>query len=299
MVAVVDLFCGIGGFSCGASRAGGRTVIAIDSEPNIAQLYAENNGNHVLCAELGPSMTETLCDLLTPLTAYHIHASPPCQNLSVNNTVSKKEHVGMRHVKWYIDLVERAKPKSWSMEQVNHEKVRSLLERKRIPYVVVNCVNFDVPQSRRRLIAGSDHIVQALAAKEYQGPTVLPVNVLTSLTPPAAYTLANATDNQPVRKIMNGMRVTVGSRPNHAGEFERDLWTPAHTVTTNPGKVLCARSGSVVRRLTPFERARLQGFDESIVLSGKVTLDNTVVGNAIPPPLAAYITEAAVSHLKR
>ena len=40
---VVDLFCGIGGFSCGAKHAGHNVVMAVDSSSDLLKCRAANN----------------------------------------------------------------------------------------------------------------------------------------------------------------------------------------------------------------------------------------------------------------
>jgi site-specific DNA-cytosine methylase len=195
----------------------------------------------------------------------HMHASPPCTRLSQVNTANPDTQVGLRLVRWYLDQVVRLKPRSWSMEQVNHPAVRALLEERGISYAVVNAIDFGVPQSRVRIVAGSPHIVAAMERRKGTGPTVLPKDVL-ALKPASRFMLTSVTSNQPIHVRRNGERVTVGYRPMRDDEGARDLCTPSHTVWGKPGKVFDRLRQETVRRLTPAECTALQGFPPTIKL---------------------------------
>eukprot|EP00966_Prymnesium_polylepis_P232684 5381564-Prymnesium_polylepis.1 len=70
---VVDLFCGIGGFSEGARQAGHTVILAIDADEQALQTHKVN---HPDCE----TVLTTLPDGLPPLPRdAHWHASPPCQ----------------------------------------------------------------------------------------------------------------------------------------------------------------------------------------------------------------------------
>ena len=71
---LVDLFCGAGGLACGFSRAGFKTIHAMDSWEPAVQTYLRNLGDHVEQA----SITEQ-----TELpNATVIAGGPPCQGFS-------------------------------------------------------------------------------------------------------------------------------------------------------------------------------------------------------------------------
>jgi len=71
-------------------------------------------------------------------------------------------------VEWFFSLVKEKCPTSWSMEQVNHRAVRSQLEelKRKHPtlfdWMVVDAVNYEVPQHRKRIIAGSPFLIANL-----------------------------------------------------------------------------------------------------------------------------------------
>lgn len=154
---VVDLFCGMGGFSCGASYAGAKVVLAIDSwEP--ALLVHELN--HPDCAhiqmELGGDLS-TVCDLIRSYiprgSKWHLHGSPPCQMLSRANRNTNSVNEGMFLVDWFLDLVEESRPDSWSMEQVPMA-LKYLNSSDFDNCEILNAKDFGVPQTRKRLFIG-------------------------------------------------------------------------------------------------------------------------------------------------
>lgn len=292
---VVDLFAGVGGFTSGATQAGSEVALAIESDPHIARVYKANHGDHVRVQTLGGDI-EALATELWHFNTLHLHGSPPCQRLSRANQTSRDAAAGLELVLWYLDLVAQVRPTTWSMEQVPHPAVKALLLERQIPFAVVNAMDFGVPQSRTRLIAGSARIVAALEARKGSGPTVLPKDVLPSLQPANRFLLTSATMNQPIKVRRDGVRITVGLRPMRPGEGGRDLHTPCHTVWGKAGSVYDGVNDRVVRKLTPSECAVLQSFPADVRLCERsVARSYQIVGNAIPPPLARAIVEAAMS----
>ena len=295
---VIDLFSGSGGYSKGAELAGANIALAIEGDAQIARVYSQNFGHEARVEMLGGEIEQLAREILERFDRDRlmIHGSPPCQRLSQANTVTRNAAAGLELVNWYLDLVERVNPRFWSMEQVNHPEVRLLLERRGLPYTIVNALNFGVPQSRIRIVAASEPIVNALKAQDGRGATVVPKDVLVSLQPPARYLLTSGTTNQPIhQRNEDGVRVTVGYRRMANDEGGRDLFTPCHTIWSKPGNVFDTQTGSV-RKLTPGECMVLQAFPPNFQLDDRsIARSYRVVGNSIPPPLARFIVSTAVS----
>ena len=154
-IAVIDLFCGMGGFSQGAIEAGAKVVLAVDLWEEALNVHLHNHP--------GPPIKRLTLGTTPPFSFFlravekwrklgyhvHIHGSPPCQALS--NASSRDPSEGMPLVIWFLDLVKFTKPDSWSMENV-------VPMRKRLPEgtpsVVLNSADYGVAQTRRRCIAG-------------------------------------------------------------------------------------------------------------------------------------------------
>ena len=294
---VIDLFAGIGGFSLGAAAAGANVILAVEAAPEIAALHNLNLPTPVAVDELG---SETPAAFAKKLRKFHklagggrlhLHGSPPCQNLSVANKTSGSTKKGLRLVRWYLDLVRSLKPSTWSMEQVPNKKLLALLKTRGVPFHIVNAADHQVPQSRKRVVAGSPRVVRAMRKAEGTGPTILPKHVLTKLRPLRRYSLQNGTDNESVHK--DGKYV--GLRTKRPDEGLRTLNEPAHTVWSKAGRVIDVQKNRFVRLLTPGEMARLQGFPRHFKLDDSSrTRSCLVVGNACPPPLAVSIVTACL-----
>ena len=165
-VVVVDLFCGMGGFSQGAIDAGAEVILSVDSWDQACDVHHVNHPNvRVSCEELGnPLWYKWLLKFLEPYRAnhhIHLHGSPPCQALSNASRTNPEE--GMPLVIWYLNLVKSVQPDSWSMENV--VPVRKRLP-EGTPNVILNSADFGVPQTRRRCYAGSGWVAEPTHSKD-------------------------------------------------------------------------------------------------------------------------------------
>ena len=211
MKVCVDLFAGCGGFSTGATQAGAEVALAIEADVDIGRVYTLNHDHAPRVETLGGDF-DSLAQELARIEDLHLHGSPPCQRLSQANQKTRDSAEGLRLVIWYLDLVERVQPQTWSMEQVPAAPLKALLRERGIPFAIVDTSDFAVPQRRTRLVTGSPCIVSALEKRKGSGTTVLPKDVLPSLQPASRFMLTNATTNQPIKIRRNGVRVTEGYR---------------------------------------------------------------------------------------
>lgn len=152
---IVDLFCGCGGFSTGASKAGHEIVLAIDNWDDALKTHALNHPTAVhINMDLGGDLTQCRNLILEHVgnVPWHMHGSPPCQSLSVANRTQNDSEKGMELVIWYLNLVKLCKPNSWSMEQV----IAAEKYIKPLGYQthIINTEDYKVPQTRRRLYVG-------------------------------------------------------------------------------------------------------------------------------------------------
>ena len=153
-IAVVDLFCGMGGFTQGAIDAGAEVILSVDAWDEACKVHEDNHpGTRIDCVQLGnPDWYKGLLRFLEPYRGnyhIHLHGSPPCQALS--NASSRDPEEGMPLVIWFLNLVKSVQPDSWSMENV--VPVRKRLP-EGTPSVTLNSADFGVPQTRRRCYAG-------------------------------------------------------------------------------------------------------------------------------------------------
>ena len=153
-IAVIDLYCGLGGFTQGAIEAGATVILSIDSWDEAVLVHKKNHPS-VPCWNMKfgtPSDWKLIKKVMNKYPNYHIHihGSPPCQALS--NASSTDSEKGMVLVNHFLDMIEKLKPDSWSMENVVPLK-KKLPEN--INSVILNSADFGVPQTRRRCYAGS------------------------------------------------------------------------------------------------------------------------------------------------
>jgi site-specific DNA-cytosine methylase len=159
---IIDLFCGAGGFSTGAKYADAKVTVAVDSWQKALDVHKDNHPNTVhLNMNLGGNIKKTTEFILSHVPKLkkndkvHVHASPPCQQLSNINT-QRNENEGLKMVKWTLKFVQQDCFDSYTIEQVNNKHVRDLYTKLKIPFILCDFSKLGVCQSRRRLIASNN-----------------------------------------------------------------------------------------------------------------------------------------------
>ena len=167
---VVDLFCGLGGFSAGAINAGATVILGVDQDSVPLKLWAANvPSGRASLVTLGND--RDVIELPQPSPLLHIHSSPPCTNLSsARNGAATAADVegGVLMMRWALDLVLERGDHSWSIENVSTPTTRSLLAEyadrfpERVGYATLNASDFGASQTRIRLIAAPPQLIQLL-----------------------------------------------------------------------------------------------------------------------------------------
>ena len=325
-IVVVDLFCGMGGFTQGAIDAGADVILSVDAWDEACDVHEKNHpGVRIDCIQLGnPEWYKGLLRFLEPYRRthhIHLHGSPPCQALS--NASSRNAEEGMPLVIWFLNLVKSVQPDSWSMENV-------IPVRKRLPEgtpsVTLNSADFGVPQTRRRCYAGSGWVAEPTHAKE--GSPFSPnqekilwkwVSVIEALphlidlmpVPSMTEQYKTASKNKPyptvtshspkqLRLVMDSGRASAastgiskdGKKAGGSGPLFRDLDQPSYTQMTSARRLMFRTDEpKKIRSLTLEETLTLQGFSPDYDLSPARTMKSrwTMVGNAVPPPVAEAV----------
>ncbi len=162
-IKAVDLFCGVGGLTCGLQESGIRVVAGIDNDPSCEYAYSINNKSKFLTKDIR-SITKKEIDNLWGSPKIKILAGcAPCQTFSKHTEKNKKRQEDERWGLLYhfLELVKKSKPNIVTMENVPQLRnyrifddfVKGLKKLKfHVSYKVVQCTKYGIPQRRSRLV---------------------------------------------------------------------------------------------------------------------------------------------------
>lgn len=285
---LVDLFCGMGGVSCGAAMAGMEVALAVDAWAEALDTHEKNHPN---CRHEIRTLPSD--DLVLPEGDLHIHASPPCQMLSCakDNATPKDKLRAVDMVRWACRFC-RKYGTTWSLEEVASPYVKRLLEEEGVDYEVFDTSHFGVPQTRKRLLAGSPEILAHMRAIVARND---PPKTVRDVIPECRGTHIR---NSSVRTWMtvDGKRELAVKTPEHFS-FARSIDKPAYTVTTCPPRWWSEGSTKCLS-FKPREMARIQSFPDEYVLPKNACMAHKQIGNAVPPLLFYHVAKAALATQK-
>lgn len=294
-----DGFCGAGGVSCGAAKAGLAIKWAFDSDARAGASYRLNFSD-ALCEQSDVFMFLTNSpDFLRVDVS---HGSPPCQTFSPAHTVDgPDDDANSACIFACADLIRKAKPRVHTMEEtagllerhreVFHRVIRDFLEMGySVRWGILNCMYYGVPQTRRRLVivvSGPGDALPALPKPTHglPGSGLSPIETIQST----------------ISRIPHGTA-------DHDVQAALDRWTlrgcekvpfnanqPACTITCNGGEKNYHPSGR--RGFTDREFAALQTFPHSHQFGPQGVRKQ--IGNAVPPVLAKAIYREVIRSLRR
>lgn len=160
---VVDLFCGVGGLTCGLKQAGLDVVAGFDLDAKCEYPYTQNNHSLFINKNIEEVTGKEIKKLLRGYDVKVLAGCAPCQPFS-SHQKDKKDRT--KHKDWkllyqFSRLVAESKPHIVSMENVpelEKEKVfkdfvKTLEELNyNVVYKIVNAADYGVPQRRKRLL---------------------------------------------------------------------------------------------------------------------------------------------------
>ena len=121
----VDCFCGLGGAAQGARDAGLDVALGVDSNEKRLDVFSLNFPEaEGVCGQLAVPTSVFTDDMLRaklPKGDFHIHFSPPCQELSVARGAKDDEAArdAQAVVAWCVNFASTCGALSWSLEEVN------------------------------------------------------------------------------------------------------------------------------------------------------------------------------------
>jgi len=292
---VWDLFCGAGGFSCGATMAGCTVVFGCDDNALALETHQTNHphAQHVL--------TTLPCDEI-PFPEddrrWHLHGSPPCQELSLacqRKPGFANRSGGLALVRWYMAVAVSSRATSWSMEQVATLEVLRLLDQfrqahpKRVAYAIFEFQDLGVPQSRKRVIAGTPTLIARLCRRAGAHRRRSVRDVLAS--PRGTHIRNPTTCVKKYRRFTRRPGMPVSYQRVPSGLFDNSMPTdgPAPTITTTGQFYWLQRGTQQKLLLQPDEMKALQTFPASYQFPSGKTHACRQIGNAVPPIVAQLL----------
>lgn len=161
VVSAVDLFCGVGGLTHGLVRSGVQVVAGVDLDSSCRFPYETNNDARFVEADIRQLHGSQLRSLFRSETLKLLAGCAPCQPFS---TYSRKGRQRRTDGKWDLvldfgRLVRELSPDIVTMENVPQLRDHSVfdfflqtLDGYHKWHEVVDCVDYGVPQTRKRLV---------------------------------------------------------------------------------------------------------------------------------------------------
>ena len=285
---VVDMFCGLGGFSAGAIDAGATVILGADKDSVPLKLWAANvPGGRATLATLGKD--GDAIELPPPSPSIHVHSSPPCTDLSparngsVHSAAAADVEGGVRMLRWALDLVLERGDHSWSMENVSTPTTRTVLAEYaarfpgRVGFATLDAAEFGAAQTRIRLIAAPPKLIKLLQ----EMPSARRVSVRQAF--------ANDGLEVPATHFKNQTRNRDGT------PCVRSVEAQSFTVCASHALTWCDREGKTHKVMTACESAVLMGFGRAWRLPKGSRNAQRAVGNALCVAMSKAIMQAAVA----
>lgn len=335
----VSLYCGAGGLDRGFVDAGFEPLWANDFDPDAAETYRLNLGEHVVCGEIEKQRGE-----LEGISPDLVIGGPPCQGFSVAGQM-RPDDPRSEHVWTFLDVVKELQPQGFVMENVKslatNRRWAGLIAdlraaAKRAGYTtrvwVLNASHYGVPQARERMFMVG--LRDGTPEKPNETSADLPPTVratfakLPALGQPGNDSICTARIT-PARKPVLRKSPFAGMPFNGKGR-PLNLDAPAPTLPASMGgnrtpivdqlelegeaeeswiigyhrRLMEGRRPNLtvpkrMRRITVEEAAALQTFPPKWEFSGRQNSRYRQIGNAVPPDLAFAVAKQVLRDLKQ
>ena len=325
----VDVFAGIGGMRIGFEAVGGVCVFTCEWDKYCQQTYRANFGDEEIAGDIREVPVEAIPNHDVLLAGF------PCQPFSIAGVSKKNAldvpHGFACEVQGtlFFDLVriiDHHRPKAFLLENVrnlaSHDKgrtfrtIRSILTEElgyHISYRIIDGQSW-VPQHRERIFISGFRDANDFDLNDMPLPESLPAPLLGDIlhpqdgTEPAEdhYTtgeLAVVNERYTLTEHLWGYLQAYAEKHRRRGNgFGYGLVGPSNITRTlsaryykDGSEILLKQEGSLPRRLTPRECARLMGFDEPTGAQFRIPVSDTQAyrqfGNAVVVPSVRTIAE--------
>lgn len=304
MYKVVSLFSGCGGLDYGFLKAGFDIIWANDHDKFAVQSYKENFGEHIISNDLNEIEIDSIPDHDVLLAGF------PCQPFSMMGSELGFEDARGTLFFQIAKIIKRKieinkKPKVLVLENVRtlrthdegktYKLIMHVLKNElgyKVFDTVLNSANYGVPQTRNRtfIVCFSDHNI------DYKFPEPVPLDKtmqdLLEENVPEKYFLSE--------KILKTV-LSTGTK-NYYAKPEIDLKIARPLCATMAKMHRASQDNYVtdngrVRRLTPRECARLQGFPDDFKIVVSDTQAYRQFGNAVTVNVSHYVAKSIMESL--
>lgn len=292
----VDLFCGCGGLSLGFMKAGFDIAAGFDFWDEAIAVYERNFSHPVIKQDLADVAGAS--EKIRAYSPEMIIGGPPCQDFSSAGKRDEDNGRGDLTVS-YARIIADVRPEWFVMENVERiQKTRKLAEAIRIYKEAgygLTCTVLDaslcgVPQKRKRFVmighlgSPDDFMRSCLFKRLAEKPMTVADYFGNSLDVKYYYRHPRSYARRGIFSVDEPSPTIRGvNRPMPDGYQLR----PNDPVRTKDG----------VRPLTTKERSMIQTFPEEFVFFGSKTVQEQMIGNAVPVKLGRFVAEAIKSYI--
>ena len=294
---VVSLFSGIGGLDLGFIQNGFDLVWANDFDKHAVETYKANFGDHIVYGDLNEINLDEIPNADVVIGGF------PCQPFSMMGSELGFEDARgtlfFRVVEVIKNQIDRgSKPKVIVLENVRRllthdggktfNVIKKILEKDlgyHIHYKVLNSANFGVPQTRNRIF-----IIGFANEVEFDFPTEQELEL----------TMQDILEHGVDKKYFLSDKILPTILANGSGKYKakseidlkiaRPLCSTMHKMHRACQDNYVTQDGKI-RRLTPREAARLQGFSDDFVIPVSDTQAYRQFGNAVTVNVANAVAK--------
>jgi DNA (cytosine-5)-methyltransferase 1 len=338
-IEAVDLFCGVGGLTCGLEDAGIKVLAGFDIDPVCAYPYEANSSARFINKSVADLTGDDINPLFSPGVIRLLAGCAPCQPFSaLANGAGARDEIKWGLLEQFARLVREVRPELVTMENVprvtNHAPYQAFIATlESLGYSVdprrVRCADYGIPQERRRFVL----VASRLGDIRLQPPGENKVTVRDAIADLPVLAAGECDYHDPLHKArrltpVNLQRIRA-SRPggtwhdwpeelrspchrtergaSYQSVYARMEWDkPAPTITTQCFNFGTGRFGHPEqdRAITLREAAILQSFPRDykfVPPESEVHFASVgrMIGNAVPPRLGSVVGRTLIDHLEQ
>ena len=322
------LFAGAGGLHLGLEQAGFKVAVASDISSYAAETNRVNRPRvPFICEDVRRLSGAQLLEATGGKRPDIIVGGPPCQGFS---TLGDKMSGDPRNQLFaaFARLVEELEPSFILMENVKSlttmydgrfkDHIIEIFEKLgySMHWAVLDAADYGVPQFRKRVFFfGSRHAAPFTFPSPTHGPNARTPyrttwDAIGDLARKGEEVPNHITLSHSERVVMRYKLIPEGGRlpppdelpaeirRGNFGNTYKRLHRKQPSLTMVPGNNAFPIHPTLHRSLTPREAARIQTFPDDIIFKGDRRNQCILVGNAVPPMLAAVVGRAVLKHAK-